>query len=744
MNILYRPLIALLLCIFLVGAAQAQQWPLSLQDDVPALKHWVAHQQDASMPSVLAWVHPSVAKTNGGYRPVEIMMQIRDGVGWVEAARITARYDRDTALLIQETGELRIEGFGWINLIRTTYTYDDDGNLIEVLAEAGTIFPDGWEKEARTVTTYDPDGYPTERLIQAWEETQWIDESRTLFTFTGRMLTQRLNQTWGGTAWEDDTRDTYTYPGVTMVVVTEGWDGSAWTNDHRITYFDAYYGEFYEVLWPFYNLLKENWDGTQWIYSEQTVTDYQEDGLPQQSVMQHWDGTLWVNDWRDSYSYNAIDNLDVLLGESWENNRWEKEARMLLKWSPIAKPSAVDDEITTDEDTPITLDVLANDTNPISGPLRVMAFSQPDHGTVEEQDNTLVYTPDDNFNGEDTFSYTIVNQLGGDDDATCTITINPVNHAPSFLSEPDESAPVGIEYTYEIETHDLEDDPITITIEEGPAFLTLADHTDGTATLSGTPSGDDVGEHTVTLKASDGMDAALQGFVYTVFDNPPSSPAITTPASGAHIIVGGDVGEAPLPPDDPFTASWTESTDPNGQTVTYTWQLATTQDFAEGSVLVDADAGTMTTYETTLGTIAGALDDAGVALHTSVTMWHRALASDGYSATPSPAAEITLVRGTLTSVEDEAAFPKHFALDQNYPNPFNPTTTIAYALPQTAEVRLAVYNLFGREVARLVETTQSAGRYTVLFNADGLASGIYFYRIEAGSFSQTRPLTVLK
>jgi hypothetical protein len=95
-------------------------------------------------------------------------------------------------------------------------------------------------------------------------------------------------------------------------------------------------------------------------------------------------------------------------------------------------------------------------------------------------------------------------------------------------------------------------------------------------------------------------------------------------------------------------------------------------------------------------------------------------------------------------VASDEAVPAAFALHQSYPNPFNPTTTIAYDLPRPAEVRLVVYDLFGREVKTLVHTRQAAGRYTGSFEAEGLASGTYFYRIEAGTWSQVRQFVLLK
>jgi len=88
--------------------------------------------------------------------------------------------------------------------------------------------------------------------------------------------------------------------------------------------------------------------------------------------------------------------------------------------------------------------------------------------------------------------------------------------------------------------------------------------------------------------------------------------------------------------------------------------------------------------------------------------------------------------------------PQRFQLEQNYPNPFNSTTQIAYELPSEEFVSLRVYNLLGQEVAVLVNERRPAGTYTVTFRASELPSGMYFYRISAGEFQQTRKLLLLR
>lgn len=91
-----------------------------------------------------------------------------------------------------------------------------------------------------------------------------------------------------------------------------------------------------------------------------------------------------------------------------------------------------------------------------------------------------------------------------------------------------------------------------------------------------------------------------------------------------------------------------------------------------------------------------------------------------------------------------STIPATFSLDQNYPNPFNPATTIKFGIPTFSFVTLKVYDLLGKEVATLVHEPLNAGGYTVEFNAGGLASGVYFYRIQSGSFSATKKLMLVR
>jgi hypothetical protein len=105
-----------------------------------------------------------------------------------------------------------------------------------------------------------------------------------------------------------------------------------------------------------------------------------------------------------------------------------------------------------------------------------------------------------------------------------------------------------------------------------------------------------------------------------------------------------------------------------------------------------------------------------------------------------------LVDNQTTGLADgpTTGIPSNFALHQNYPNPFNPITRISYSLPVGAHVLLHVYNVVGAAVATVIDEQQSAGYKSVAFDATRLPSGVYFYRLQAGKFTETKKMIIVR
>ncbi len=106
---------------------------------------------------------------------------------------------------------------------------------------------------------------------------------------------------------------------------------------------------------------------------------------------------------------------------------------------------------------------------------------------------------------------------------------------------------------------------------------------------------------------------------------------------------------------------------------------------------------------------------------------------------------VTVTPPQITGIEDnDGSQPQQFALHQNFPNPFNPTTTIAFSLQKSTEITLEVFSITGQKVATLVNGSKNAGEHKITFDASNLGSGVYFYKLSAGSFSETKKMVLMK
>jgi glucuronoarabinoxylan endo-1,4-beta-xylanase len=141
--------------------------------------------------------------------------------------------------------------------------------------------------------------------------------------------------------------------------------------------------------------------------------------------------------------------------------------------------------------------------------------------------------------------------------------------------------------------------------------------------------------------------------------------------------------------------------------------------------------------------------DSGMVIRTSETESGDTIRTnyDGKSAIDFPARSITTLSfsGTLiTSVDSKSIMPDEYSLSQNYPNPFNPSTAIDYSLAKGSFIQLRIFDVLGREVKTIIHKKESAGKHTVYFDASDMNSGIYFYRITADDFVESKKMILIK
>ena len=115
-----------------------------------------------------------------------------------------------------------------------------------------------------------------------------------------------------------------------------------------------------------------------------------------------------------------------------------------------------------------------------------------------------------------------------------------------------------------------------------------------------------------------------------------------------------------------------------------------------------------------------------------------------YAGSSNNSSNISDCWNTSTAIDNSNSAPLSFSLYQNYPNPFNPSTTIKYILPKEGIVTLKVFNVLGKEVKTLTNEFEQAGTHNISFNASTLPSGIYFYRLTSGNFTQVKKLVYIK
>lgn len=248
------------------------------------------------------------------------------------------------------------------------------------------------------------------------------------------------------------------------------------------------------------------------------------------------------------------------------------------------------------------------------------------------------------------------------------------------------------------------------------------------------------GDFYVNVHSADFASGELRGQLLVATNLEPSQVEVTAPLPSVVIdidVVGGTA----------FQADWTDSSDPNGNELTYVWELSAASDFS--AVLMAERVSGSSELEVSSEAMAQVLADQGIAQGATGTFFHRVRASDGSRSETSEPQETTMRRGVATDTESSGPVPEHFQLLGNYPNPFNPSTTISFDLPKPADVRVDVFNLLGRRVFTTSSVRLAAGsQLQITLSANDLPSGLYVYRVtaraEGNELVRTGQMTLIK
>ncbi len=401
-------------------------------------------------------------------------------------------------------------------------------------------------------------------------------------------------------------------------------------------------------------------------------------------------------------------------------------------------PLALGENVLTDEDSPVSLNLLLNDSDPDGDTLTIGAIFPPANGAVtREGDSLAVYAPAENFFGQDSFRYEVIDGFGGSDTATVLITVLPVNDPPLLSNLPAVlSCIAGDTLALGLDTLATDvDDPIdslawSVEVLAGPGISdSIQVILDPLANL-------------LQIIPHPQLTAQDLPVLFSVCDTSNACDQDTAllsimPRNQPPLISGLP---ATLRFDADTTASldlWEYAYDPETPDSLLIFEFSISND----SLLYDYNGANGTL---TLSAAPGYFGQAQ--LNIRVIDEGNAAAEDS----------ILVIVDPVVGIGDPAAgdIPKTFALAQNYPNPFNPETAISYQLSPkgqaaASEVELAIYNLLGQKVRTLVRARQPAGRYEVKWDGRSdagvpVASGVYIYRFTAGSYQKVMKMILLR
>ena len=293
----------------------------------------------------------------------------------------------------------------------------------------------------------------------------------------------------------------------------------------------------------------------------------------------------------------------------------------------------------------------------------------------------------------------------------------------SFASAPPTTATQDVPYSY---TPTFTGTPPALSIVSGPDGM-VVDTT--TWTIQWTPTNDQAlqGAHNVVLRAENGAGFVNQIFTVDVANvNDPPRPFMLAEPPNDTTYTFTNATPAVF-------CSWTQSVDPDLDTIRYVVQLDTVAAF-NSNARRDTLAGSNLSLRVELPRV-------------SRSYYWRVRATDGQDTVFSSQVwrlSITYLTAVIEPKPKVKQTIEEAVLEQNFPNPFNPTTTITYTIPKGGFVRLSVFNLLGQEVAHVFSGMQSAGTYETQFNKEELPTGIYFYRIQAPGFAETRKMIITK
>ncbi len=282
--------------------------------------------------------------------------------------------------------------------------------------------------------------------------------------------------------------------------------------------------------------------------------------------------------------------------------------------------------------------------------------------------------------------------------------------------------------------------------EGDPIFIdSVGNPSNGTATIvqdtliEYQPDENYSGSDQVVYLVEDADGARVQGkatIEVEEVNDAPERPTFLQPEDSSLVEVSGSY-------DQHFVASWDSVNDADDDQLTYRWELTRQMDFSDDA-LVYRESTETDSLALSYNTLDSLLVSLNVSQGNEILLNHRISVDDGTVVQVGDTLSTYFKKGTITSLSENREQPDEFNLQQNYPNPFNPSTNIRYAIPNKAHVEITIYNTLGQKVSKLVDKTMGAGTYNTTWEAGNHNSGVYLYRIQAGDYTETKSMILLK
>jgi hypothetical protein len=361
------------------------------------------------------------------------------------------------------------------------------------------------------------------------------------------------------------------------------------------------------------------------------------------------------------------------------------------------------------------------------------AYSDTSAVSTLMEEQTLNITPEQNWNGSSTITVYATDENYLSDTTSFMLTVSPVNDAPTIEAIDDVTIDEDGSIDIVLNSEDVDGDDLIYSFHLDNYDVSLGIEED---TLSITATPDFNGDVAITMFVSDTelMDSTSFTVTVNAVNDPPLEFGLISPT-----VV--DTFQVNTATDETIPFTWETSFDADSDV---SYRLTVTLDYF-GNVYTNE-------YENITDTTTGisAYEYAVLMTNLSLPRWNMEYvieASDEEFTIVSEGGEFVLENTSLSI--DGGVVPEVFALHQNYPNPFNPVTSLRYDLPEDGLVNITVYDMMGRIVKTLVNSSQTAGYKSIRWNAtndrnEPVSAGLYLYTIQAGEFRQTRKMVLLK